>query len=324
MLNLFNSEEVIMFSNSSKKSSEAINPVSYNKEAGCTHSSLAENTREEEKRTDSKYKLVTIDTEEEWKRFFELQNDPSTNTTNKVRTKSHIHRNSEGMLRYTAEENKYYGKEIIGKIVKQVKEEIIENIKDTTIKLIRLRESKNADTSVKPVIRIVLGDNKKAIVMKDLLSGDTCKKYGVKTVTLCLPDKRNTRGIRCQIDEHETRIYEVANGSYDMTLNWYVEGKEYKMKINISDDGSIKLIESNGVTWEQLAAHKEVKVGRQYEAKPLYEALSYLKQESSEIVEVSQQPSTSVTPPTKVEDVKTPQNIDQIIRDCLSKRSSQT
>lgn len=49
------------------------------------------------------------------------------------------------------------------------------------------------------------------------------------------------------------------------------------MKINISDDGSIELIESNDITWEQIAAHKEVKVGRQYEAKFLYEALSHLK-----------------------------------------------
>lgn len=70
-----------------------------------------------------------------------------------------------------------------------------------------------------------------------------------------------------------------------MTLNWYAEGKECKLKISISDDGSVEFIESNGVTWEQLAAYKEVKVGRQYEAKPLYEALSYLRREGSELIQ---------------------------------------
>ncbi|UIP91926.1 hypothetical protein IYZ83_001600 [Wolbachia pipientis] len=74
------------------------------------------------------------------------------------------------------------------------------------------------------------------------------------------------------------KIYEVDNGSYYMTLNWYAEGKECKMKISISDDGSVEFIESNGVTWEQLAAYKEVKVGRQYEA------LSYLRREGSELI----------------------------------------
>jgi hypothetical protein len=70
----------------------------------------------------------------------------------------------------------------------------------------------------------------------------------------------------------------VANGSYKMDLKWYVEGKECKMKISISDDGSVELLENkSSVTWEQIAAHKEIKIGRQYEAKPLAEALLYLK-----------------------------------------------
>lgn len=80
------------------------------------------------------------------------------------------------------------------------------------------------------------------------------------------------RGIRLRIDEHGTKIYEVANGSYEMTLKWHVEGKECNIKINIYDNGSVELIESNGVTKEQLAANN-LKIGRQYEAKPLHEAL---------------------------------------------------
>ncbi|AZU37091.1 hypothetical protein BBB02_00280 [Wolbachia endosymbiont of Bemisia tabaci] len=44
----------------------------------------------------------------------------------------------------------------------------------------------------------------------------------------------------------------------------------------------------------QLAAYQEIKVGRQYEAKSLYEALSHLKKEDSEIIEISHVPSTSM------------------------------
>lgn len=67
------------------------------------------------------------------------------------------------------------------------------------------------------------------------------------------------------------------------------------MKISISDDGSVELLENkSGVTWEQIAAHKEIKVGRQYEAKSLYEALSYLQKEACETVKVLPQESSKI------------------------------
>ncbi|AGK00345.1 MULTISPECIES: hypothetical protein [Wolbachia] len=232
-----------------------------------------------------KCRYVTLDDEETWKRFFVDQNNPSTNTTNKVIVKPHVHKNSDGMYRYTAEETKYHGREIVGKAAKQIEEEISKNI---DAKLIKLRETKNIDNSVKPVIRIALNDYIKEVNLHDILSGNMCKKYDVKTVTLLLPDQK-TRGVRCQIDKDGARIYEVANGSYQMALKWYVDGQECKIKILISDDGTIKPIEGNGVTEEQLRANQEVKVGRQYEAKPLHEALAsqlpqtQLQQSSEEV-----------------------------------------
>ncbi|NSM56976.1 hypothetical protein HET73_06670 [Wolbachia endosymbiont of Atemnus politus] len=242
-----------------------------------------------------KRRYVTLDDEETWKKFFVDQNSPSTNITNKVTVKPHVHKNSDGMYRYTAEETKYYGREIVGKAAKQIEEEIFKNI---DAKLIKLRETKNIDNSVKPVIRVVLNDYTKEVNMYSILSGNMCKKYDVKTVTLLLPDQK-TRGVRCQIDKDGVRIYEVANGSYQTTLKWYVEGKECNIKINIHDNGSVELVEGNGITEEQLLAHKEVKVGRQYEAKSLHEALaSQLPQtqlqQSSEEVNFLEQLSTNV------------------------------
>ncbi|WCR53255.1 MAG: hypothetical protein PG981_000277 [Wolbachia endosymbiont of Ctenocephalides orientis wCori] len=75
--------------------------------------------------------------------------------------------------------------------------------------------------------------------------------------------------------------YEVASGSFAVILGWYVEGKECIVRFNVHDNGSVKLVGHNGVSEEELIAHK-VKVGRQYEAKPLHEVLvQQLKQKSS-------------------------------------------
>ncbi|MGL9759656.1 MAG: hypothetical protein ACR5LA_13535 [Wolbachia sp.] len=43
-----------------------------------------------------------------------------------------------------------------------------------------------------------------------------------------------------------------------MTLKWNAQGKECNIKINIHDNGSVELLESNGVTEEQLRANKEL------------------------------------------------------------------
>ncbi|MDE5058781.1 MULTISPECIES: hypothetical protein [Wolbachia] len=244
-------------------------------------------------------KYVTLNNEEEWNKFFVMQNNPSTNTTNKKKPKPYIHKDSNGICTYTArDENKYGGKNIIGKIAEQIKEEISKNIENNDIEFIKLKESKNEDNIIEPAVRIAMGSNTKEVSMSDILNNDLCKQYGVKAITLLLPQSK-ARGLRCRVDEHGTRIYEVANGSYQMTLKWYAKEKECNIKINIHDNGSVELLESNGVTEEQLRANKEVKIGRQYEAKPLHEALaSQLQQKSSEAVKVLPQPSTDVTEST--------------------------
>ncbi|MFT4314586.1 MAG: hypothetical protein AB3P11_05895 [Wolbachia pipientis] len=193
-------------------------------------------------------------------------------------------------------ENGYRGKYLKGKIVEEIEKEMSENLKNNSIKSIKLLVGRKPG---KPELtaRIVVSNYTIPININDLLVGEMCEKYNVKAVTLLLLDQEEKRGIRCRVDENGTRIYEVANGLYNMELSWEVEGKKCEMKISISDNGSVEFIEGNDVTWDQIAAHKEVKVGRQYEAKPLYEALSYLKREGSEIIKGSY-------PPTSVEDIQ--------------------
>lgn len=252
-----------------KKNTEAVSLVSY-----------------QEKSNNAKQKntpAITIDDDEAWKKFFDAQNNLHTNSTNTKDPKRHIHTDNSGMFRYTAEdENKYNGKHIVGKVADKVKETVIKLFGDA-VKSVVLKESKTEEGKIIPAARVILSDTK-VLNITEALNDDVIKKYNLSSITVCLPDENKTRGLRCRVDENGVRIYEVANGSYDMDLSWSVEGEKCEMKIRISDNGSVEFIESNGVTWDQLAAHKEVKVGRQYEAKPLYEALSYLKKEGSEVI----------------------------------------
>lgn len=205
-------------------------------------------------------KCVTLDDDVAWSTFFALQNNASTNSTNSKP--------------FARGKNKYNGKDIICKIADQIKEEISKGIENNAIEFIRLKEAKRENDIVYPSTRVVLNDNEKEVNIMKLLSGNACKKYNVKTITSCHPNKNKTRGLCCYINDNGERVYEVINGSYDITLSWYVEDNKCKIKININDDGTIKILEGNGITQKQLLANKEVKVGKKCEAKPLHEALA--------------------------------------------------
>lgn len=271
-----------MLNSSSKKSFEAVNlvfPVKEDKSLCVLHqetSNIPKPTPGDEPfigtNKTRKYEYIDLDDKETREKFI------SANSTNEKG------------------ENGYRGKYLKGKIVEEIEKEISGNLKGNSIKSIKLlvgRKPGKAEITA----RIVLNNYETPINIKDLLKDEMCKKYNVRAITLLLPNQDEKRGIRCRIDENEVRVYEVANGSYSMDLTWHVEEEKCEMEIKISDDGSVEFIKSNGVTWDQIAAYKEVKVGRQYEAKPLYEALLYLKQEGSEVIK-------GFYPPTSVENIQ--------------------
>jgi len=226
---------------------------------------------------------IKLDSDEEWDKFFELQNDPDTNTTNKE------------PFSPKKGESHYHGKEIIGKIADQIKAEIS---KVYTIESIMIKEGKREGNIVYPTVRVVLQANKEGVDIAKLLGGSMCKEYGVRTITFCHPNQEKKRGACCYINndsDNEERVYEIISGLYEMTLKWYVDGKECKIKVNIDGKNGVTLLEGNGVTAEQLRANKEVKIGKRREPKSLYEALApQLQQKSSESVKVLQQPSTGM------------------------------
>ncbi|MDD9332030.1 MAG: hypothetical protein PV340_05505 [Wolbachia sp.] len=204
-------------------------------------------------------------------------------------------------------ENKNRGRYLIGKILEETEQELAKHIKKiegtegNALRSVQLMVRSPVRTMLNA--RIVLNDNTQEINISNFLTSSFCKDRKITAITLLLPGDEK-RGIRGRIDENGTKIYEVANGSYQMTLKWYVEEKECNIKISISDDGSVKFIERNGVTKEQLAANN-VKVGKQYEAKFLDEALaSQIEEklsheapvESSETVEVLSSLQQTSTP----------------------------
>ncbi|WP_438456332.1 hypothetical protein [Wolbachia endosymbiont of Kerria lacca] len=232
----------------------------------------------------NKREYIKLDSDEEWDKFFKLQNDPDTNTTNKE------------PFSPKKGESHYHGKEIVGKIADQIKAEIS---KVYTIESIMIKEGKREGNIVYPTVRVVLHANKEGVDIAKLLGGSICKEYGVRTITFCYPNQEKKRGACCYINndsDNEERVYEIISGLYEMTLKWYVDGRECKIKVNIDGNNGVTLLEGNGVTAEQLRANKEVKIGKRREPKSLYEALvPQLQQKSSESVKVLQQPSTDVT-----------------------------
>ncbi|WP_341817039.1 hypothetical protein [Wolbachia endosymbiont (group A) of Agelastica alni] len=233
----------------------------------------------------NKRKYVELESDEEWNKFFALQNNPSTNTTNQK------------PFSPKKGESQYHGKEIVGKIADQIKSEISEGMKNNTIGSIMIKEGKREENVVYPSVRVVLNVSKEGVDIAKLLSGNICKKYNVKTITFCHSNQEKKRGACCYINDKGERVYEIISGLYEMTLKWYVDGKE--CKINIDDKNGVRLLESNGVTEEQLRANKEVKVGKRREPKFLHEALApqlpqTQLQQSSEEVKFLEQHSTNV------------------------------
>ncbi|MDR2978653.1 MAG: hypothetical protein LBU56_04620 [Rickettsiales bacterium] len=111
---------------------------------------------------------------------------------------------------------------------------------------------------------IMLEDNKKEFKISEFLNSDFCQKNGISGFSTLHGDgKSGMHGFVAEEGGRKIRHYVVTDGSYEMTLNWYVNGEKCTVTINIDKDG-IDLIEPNGVTEQlkkQLEANKDVKIG---------------------------------------------------------------
>ncbi|MHC3898351.1 UNVERIFIED_CONTAM: hypothetical protein LBW93_05615 [Wolbachia endosymbiont of Nasonia longicornis] len=150
---------------------------------------------------------IKLDSDEEWDKFFELQNDPDTNTTNKEPFSA-----KKG-------ESHYHGKEIIGKIADQIKAEISEGMKNHTIGSIMIKEGKREENIVYPTVRVVLHANKEGVDIAKLLGGSICKEYGVRTITFCHPNQEKRYRLASQQKNYSSCIIKSKNTSDCVTVH---------------------------------------------------------------------------------------------------------
>lgn len=176
---------------------------------------------------------------------------------------------------------------IAGEVSMKIVQELY-SVKSDKIKFAALEENYDLDGLPFPVARLAIA-GKDPICLMDFLEASKCKEYGIDAITICTPDENKTRGVRLSLledeDGKEIRSYEILNGTYDMDLNWEVEGKKCEMKISVSADGSAKILKRNGVTDEEICAHTEVIIGKQHETKFLYEALGLQQGKSMEKIQ---------------------------------------
>jgi hypothetical protein len=126
---------------------------------------------------------------------------------------------------------------------------------------------------------IQLKGDKEEFKISEFLNSDFCQNNGISGFsTLHGNGKSGMHGV---VSSEGIRHYVVTDGSYEMALNWYVEGKECSIKININADGSVKLTDRNGVTDEEIAKNKDVKIGNL----SLFDALVEEKWKENEISE---------------------------------------
>ncbi|OAM00678.1 MAG: hypothetical protein TV42_00140 [Wolbachia endosymbiont of Dactylopius coccus] len=114
---------------------------------------------------------------------------------------------------------------------------------------------------------ITLGDDKKEFKISEFLNSDFCQKNGISGFsTLHSDGKSGMHGFVAEEGGKKIRHYVVTDGSYEMTLNWYVNGEKCTIKVNIDKEG-VNLIEPNSVTEQlkkQLEVNKDVKIGGLY------------------------------------------------------------
>ncbi|WP_341820647.1 hypothetical protein [Wolbachia endosymbiont (group A) of Myopa testacea] len=153
---------------------------------------------------------------------------------------------------------------------KTARQELEDKAKEELNKYITNANNINDDVKDKKVsiygnhASITLEDNKKEFKISEFLNSDFCQKNGISGFsTLHSDGKSGMHGFVAEEGGKKIRHYVVTDGSYEMTLNWYVNGEKCTIKVNIDKEG-VDLIEPNSVTEQlkkQLEVNQDVKIG---------------------------------------------------------------
>ncbi|WP_353285397.1 hypothetical protein [Wolbachia endosymbiont (group A) of Beris morrisii] len=198
--------------------------------------------------------------------LFDKKDDPIYNARVDFNTVKFLTERADWDWNEDKDKNKACGV-ILQECDKTARQELEDKAKEELNKYITSANNINDDVEDKKVsiygnhASITLEDNKKEFKISEFLNSDFCQKNGISGFsTLHSDGKSGMHGFVAEEGGKKIRHYVVTDGSYEMTLNWYVNGEKCTIKINIDKDG-IELIEGNGVTEDQLKANKDVKIG---------------------------------------------------------------
>ncbi|BEP32302.1 MAG: hypothetical protein WBIAU2_05290 [Wolbachia endosymbiont of Drosophila biauraria] len=108
---------------------------------------------------------------------------------------------------------------------------------------------------------ITLGNNKKEFKISEFLNSDFCEKNEISGFSTLRSDgKSGMHGFVAEEEGKKIRHYVVTDGSYEMTLKWYAEWKECKIKIKIDANG-VDLVKGDDFSLERLEVNRDVKIG---------------------------------------------------------------
>ncbi len=166
------------------------------------------------------------------------------------------------------DENKNKAYEVIlQECNKTARQELEDKAKEELNKYITNANNINDDVKDKKVsiygnhASITLEDNKKEFKISEFLNSDFCQKNGISGFsTLHSDGKSGMHGFVAEEGGKKIRHYVVTDGSYEMTLKWYAEGKECEIKIKIDANG-VDLVKGDDFSLERLEANRDVKIG---------------------------------------------------------------
>lgn len=152
-------------------------------------------------------------------------------------------------------------------------------------------------------LRVPLKGDKGSFSADKFFDSKFCKESEPKITAVTLyttPDQ--IRGLRISQDDKGVRLYEVINGSYTVTFNWEVEGKDCSIAMSISADGKVTYSNpSKSLDVADLEKNKNVNItiGEDQPKKLTLKELFLLdprvqKRASGEVIRIDTPPSSSL------------------------------
>ncbi|WP_157956381.1 hypothetical protein [Wolbachia endosymbiont of Folsomia candida] len=180
--------------------------------------------------------------------------------------KNFVNRNSNSAIDNSKCDSSYLSDD--HEIVKQVKIKINNYVGQVEKTFVKKIEDGETSYNVRAKVK-----NNEQVKVSEFLTSDFCKENKISRFSLMTSDEKDA--ISCTIDKNNLRYYNIEGDlPIIMTLNWYVGERKCTIKIELGTKNNVRIIERNGVSDQDLAENKDVRMGNIQKSKSLVEALS--------------------------------------------------